>query len=81
MTAHTIATITPGRRSGQAHDVDELQVRRDEHGKVGLWLHTPHGPVLMRDQRMLDELAARLRGLGFGARQQPIEEVADARDA
>jgi hypothetical protein len=70
---HTIATIYPGRKQTQHHDVDEVQVNRDGSGKVGLWLKTSRGPLLLRDQHMLDELAAQLVRLGYGARQEPLE--------
>lgn len=75
MTAHTIATIHPAGPARQHHDIDELQVNRDGNGRVGLLLLTHRGPMLLRDKHMLDELAAQLVRLGFGARQQAIEEV------
>lgn len=73
MTSHTIATIHPEHRAAQ--DVDEIQLRRDAGG-VTVWQRTVDGQVvLLRGRKALDELAATLARLGFGARQQQIEEV------
>jgi hypothetical protein len=71
MTSHTIATIHPEHRG--ANDVDELQLRRDDSGPY-LWQHTARGPVILRGKKALDELAAHLSRLGYGARQQTLVE-------
>ena len=65
----TLRTIRP--KAHGHNDVRELQVRLDDGG-ITLWLDTPKGPVLLRDQHMLDELAAALRRRGLGARQQEV---------
>jgi len=76
--SHTIATILPARHDPRiAHDVREVQVRRDRIG-LYLWIQSTDGRVvLLTDTKMLQQLASCLSRAGLGHKQLKLKAAVE----